>query len=97
LPAHLFLDAEISRSLHRRQKLGQVTLLRFRQVDPFSLELELLRDQSIDFRQVGRILLQYLGTKLTARHHLATVQVPALDVEALIHFAQPTHPLISQA
>jgi hypothetical protein len=71
-------------------------LLGLGQIDAFSLELELLGHEALDFRVVGRILLQYLITQLAARHHLAAVQVPTLKIEALIHLTQLTHPLIGQ-
>jgi hypothetical protein len=97
LPADLLLHAEVARALHRREELGQLALLSLGHVDPLALELELVREQLFNARRVRRIVLQHFIAKSPTCHHLTTVQVAALTIEALVHFRQLTHPFIAQA
>lgn len=96
LSADLFLNAEVACALNWREKLAQLTLFRFGQVDTLTLDLELFRDQLLDPTDIRRVVLQHLGAQRTPRHHLATVHVPTLGIEALIHLAQLTHPIVAQ-
>jgi hypothetical protein len=94
--ANLLLNGQVPRALDRREELAQLALLRLSQVDPLPFNLELLSEQLLDVTGVRGILPQHLVAKGAARHHLAAVHVPPLEIETLVDLRQLPHPIVGE-